>query len=122
MSNKNDDFGIFFAGLMLGGVVGAVAALLSAPKSGEETRTIIKEKSIELRDRAVDISHDARLKAEKALEDASVRADEALEELRVRAEDLARTTKQRAQELQTKVKASIETPVVLPEAEEGSES
>ena len=122
MSDRNDDFGIFFAGLILGGMVGAVAALLSAPKSGPETRELIKEKSIELRDRAVDLSHDARLRAEKALEDASVRADEALEELRVRADDLARATKHKAQELQAKVKTTAEAPVVLPEAEEGSEA
>jgi len=121
MSNKNDDFGIFFAGLILGGVVGAVAALLSAPNSGEETRTVIKEKSIELRNRAVDLSHDARMKAEKAFEDASVRADEALQELRVRADDLAKVTKERALELKTKVTEPLETPVVLPEVEEASE-
>lgn len=105
--SDNNDFGAFFAGLVIGGLVGAAAALLTAPKSGEETRTMIKEKSIELRDRAVEVSQDARHKAEVALEDARVRADEALEDLRVKAEDLARMTKERAVELQQKVKAPV---------------
>lgn len=104
---ENNDFGAFFAGLVIGGLVGAAAALLSAPKSGEETRTIIKEKGIELRDRAVEVSSEARHKAETALEEARVRADDALIDLRVKAEDLARTTKERAIEIQQKVKPTV---------------
>ena len=103
--SDNNDFGVFFAGLVIGGLVGAAAALLTAPKSGEETRTLIKDKSIELRDRAVEVSQDARHKAEVALEDARTRADDALVDLRVKAEDLARLTKERAAEIQQKVKA-----------------
>jgi len=47
-----DDFGMFLVGFVVGGVAGAVAALLLAPQSGEETRTLIRDKSIELRDKA----------------------------------------------------------------------
>lgn len=122
--SDNNDFGAFFAGLVIGGLVGAAAALLSAPKSGEETRTIIKEKSIELRDRAVEVSQDARHKAEVALEDARARADEALVDLRVKAEDLARMTKERAVELQQKVKGPIGdegVPLVLDDSTGASE-
>ena len=36
------------------GVAGAVAALLLAPQSGEETCALIKDKSIELRDKATE--------------------------------------------------------------------
>ncbi len=51
MSDR-DDFGAFLIGFVVGGVAGAVAALLLAPQSGEETRTLIRDKSIELRDKA----------------------------------------------------------------------
>ena len=44
----------FFAGLVIGGLVGATLALLLAPQSGEETRTMIKDKAIELRDSATE--------------------------------------------------------------------
>jgi gas vesicle protein len=117
--SENNDFGAFFAGLMIGGLVGAAAALLTAPKSGEETRTLIKDKSIELRDRAVEVSQDARNKAEEALEEARTRADEALVDLRVKAEDLAKMTKERAIELQQKAKAPLSedgVPLVIKDA------
>ena len=53
MSNQNRD-GLFFAGLVIGGLVGASLALLLAPQSGEETRDQIRDKSLELKDGAVE--------------------------------------------------------------------
>jgi len=43
----------FLAGLLVGGLAGAVAMLLLAPQSGKETRAQIRQKSAELRDQAV---------------------------------------------------------------------
>ena len=40
----------FLTGVLLGGVAGAVTALLFAPQSGEETRQQIQHKAMELRD------------------------------------------------------------------------
>jgi len=51
MSERND-FGAFLVGFIVGGVSGALTALLLAPQTGEETRTMIKDKAIELRDQA----------------------------------------------------------------------
>ena len=48
--SDHDDFGAFLIGFLVGGLTGAVTALLLAPQSGDETRTIIKEKAIELKD------------------------------------------------------------------------
>ena len=53
MSSQNSGV-LFFAGLVIGGLVGASLALLLAPQSGEETRTQIKDKSFELKDGAVE--------------------------------------------------------------------
>jgi len=50
MSDR-DDFGAFLIGFVVGGVAGAVTALLLAPQSGEETRAMIKDRAIELRDK-----------------------------------------------------------------------
>lgn len=44
----------FFAGLVTGGVIGVGLALLLAPQSGEETRSQISAKSVELKDGAVE--------------------------------------------------------------------
>ena len=41
MANNDSDFGAFISGFLIGGLVGAAVALLMAPQSGEETRTMI---------------------------------------------------------------------------------
>lgn len=93
--SDNNDFGAFFAGLIVGGLVGAAVALLMAPQSGEETRTLIRDRGIELKDRAVEYSQDARARAAAALEEARARADQALEEVRLRTDELARLTREK---------------------------
>jgi len=71
--SDNDDFGMFLIGFLVGRVAGAVAALLLAPQSGEETRTLIKDKSIELRDMAAEQADMIATKASKVADDAKVR-------------------------------------------------
>ena len=53
MSSQNSG-ALFFAGLVMGGLVGAGLALLLAPQSGEEIRSQIRDKSFELKDGAVE--------------------------------------------------------------------
>ena len=55
----------FVAGFVVGALVGAAAALLFAPQSGEDTRILIRDKGIELREQADDLSVEARRRAEK---------------------------------------------------------
>ena len=50
MADRDGDFGAFISGFVIGGLVGAAVALLLAPQSGEETRTLIRDRSIEIRD------------------------------------------------------------------------
>jgi gas vesicle protein len=76
MADRESDFGAFLAGFVVGSVIGAVAALLLAPQSGEETRTLIHDRSIELKDKAVEKAETARIKAEAAAAEARARADE----------------------------------------------
>ncbi|OJX43941.1 MAG: hypothetical protein BGO78_02970 [Chloroflexi bacterium 44-23] len=46
--------GKWISGLVLGGLIGGGIALLTASRSGEETRDLIGNKTIELREKAVD--------------------------------------------------------------------
>src|SRR5258708_1700516 len=73
MSDNNDEFGAFLVGFIVGGLSGAVVALLLAPQSGEETRALIKDKSIELRDYASQTAEEALSRAEAAAEEAPAR-------------------------------------------------
>jgi gas vesicle protein len=75
MSDR-DDFGMFLVGFVVGGVAGAVAALLLAPQSGEETRTLIRDKSIELRDKAAQQAEVVTSRANEVAEDARSRGKE----------------------------------------------
>ncbi|MCX6053968.1 MAG: YtxH domain-containing protein [Chloroflexi bacterium] len=72
----NDNFGSFLIGFVVGGITGALVALLYAPQTGEETRTVIKEKAIELKDKTVDSLDDTYKKAELAATDAVTKAQE----------------------------------------------
>jgi gas vesicle protein len=83
MSDR-DEFGAFLVGFVVGGLAGAVVALLFAPQSGEETRAMIKDKSIELRDKASQTAEEAIERAEKAAAEARARAEELANELRER--------------------------------------
>jgi DNA phosphorothioation-dependent restriction protein DptG len=75
MSEKND-FGAFLIGFIVGGLTGAAVSLLFAPQSGEETRALIHDKAIELRDRATETVEEARVRAEEAWSDAKEKAEE----------------------------------------------
>lgn len=86
MSDK-DNFGSFLVGFLVGGIAGAVVALLYAPASGEETRTVIKDKAIELKDKTVETFDETYKKAEIAANDAVAKAQELLKEVQGKAAD-----------------------------------
>ncbi len=94
MSDR-DEFGAFLVGFIVGGLTGAVVALLFAPQSGEETRALIKDKSIELRDKAQLTAEEAYARAEAAAKEARARAEELAHEARSRAEQLTAEVKER---------------------------
>ncbi len=83
MSDR-DEFGAFLVGFVVGGLTGAVVALLFAPQSGEETRALIKDKSIEIRDRAATSAEDLIARAEELTKLARERASELASEVRER--------------------------------------
>jgi gas vesicle protein len=112
MSDR-DEFGAFLVGFIVGGLSGAVVALLFAPQSGEETRALIKDKSIELRDKAQITAEEAIARAEAAAADARARADDLARQLRERGhtvvEDVRERGKSAVDAVRSKVKRSDET-------------
>ena len=65
MKNKRNKSGssaqrlpIFAVGLLLGGLIGAAAMLLLAPRSGKKTRSRIQKQGAKLRDEAVESMED----------------------------------------------------------------
>jgi gas vesicle protein len=111
--NDRDEFGAFLVGFIVGGLSGAVVALLFAPQSGEETRALIKDKSIELRDKAQITAEEAIARAEAAAADARARADELARQLRERGQEVVEDVRERGKSavdaVRSKVKRSDET-------------
>lgn len=75
MSNNNKSGG-FAAGALIGAAVGAVAALLYAPKSGKETREDLKAKANEMKDQANVAADKAAKKASEVKDDLSTKAEQ----------------------------------------------
>jgi gas vesicle protein len=62
--SRDSGVGDFMAGFFVGSLVGATFALLFAPASGDEMREQIKEKSVELKQRAEEMGIDTAKLAE----------------------------------------------------------
>ena len=65
----SDNSGSNFAvGFLAGAVVGGIIALLFAPRTGKETRALIRESAIEVKERALDVADTVRFETEEAAE------------------------------------------------------
>ena len=88
--SENNSGGAFFTGFLLGGLVGAAAALLMTPQSGEKTRVQIRERGIELRTQVDDLRADIQQKGQDIIEekmpDSAGKSEEAADEAPVEQE------------------------------------
>lgn len=58
----------FALGAVVGAVAGIIAGVLTAPKSGKETRTSIKDKAVELKQKSLKKATDARKRSENPVD------------------------------------------------------
>ncbi len=103
--SERDEFGAFLVGFIVGGLTGAVVALLFAPQSGEETRAVIKERSIELRDKAAEEAEAAWKRAEEAAIEARQKAEDLLKQAQAQGEEITLKAREKGQELVETTKA-----------------
>lgn len=115
--SDNNEFGSFLSGFLVGGLVGAAVALLMAPQSGEETRTLIRDKSVELKDMTVASMEEAYARAEKAAADARARAEELAKEAQARAEELRQRGQVILEEQRSKLSEAVSPKETAAEAE-----
>lgn len=94
----------FLAGLLIGSALGASAALLKAPRSGEETREQLRAKASEAQSKAEEAATQLRGQVKETGEQVIERVEEA----RVRAQEMAEEASQRADELKTQAGTVVE--------------
>jgi gas vesicle protein len=94
-----------FTGILIGSLVGAGVALLTAPRSGEETRTLLKEKGSEI-----------KAKAATTLEDGHTR----LMEIRDRGQALVAEKREDVKTAFQEIRAKLRAPAG--ELEDGGEN
>lgn len=82
MSNNGSSGFAFIAGLVVGGAVGAIAGLLFAPETGEETRKKVAVKSKEWADDVYNKFDDLKESVTEVLEDVKQGAAEVMEDVK----------------------------------------
>jgi gas vesicle protein len=108
MSSTKNKTGAFLTGAFFGSLIGGTIALLYAPQAGEETRTVIKEKSIELKDKAVESGEEIYHKAEETAAQARTRLEETASATRERAVDLQQRSQSFLDEQRERIKSAID--------------
>ncbi len=69
--------GKFLAGFLVGGALGAIAGILLAPQSGEETRELLN-----------DVSKDMAKKTDTTIKDIQIKADTVVSELQQKGDEI----------------------------------
>jgi len=105
--SEHDGGGEFFAGMLIGGLVGAALGLLLAPQSGEQTRGQLRSTGMEIKERAGEAMDEARDKAEAITADARRRAEEIITDARKRSEEIIAEARRRSDELQATFPARV---------------
>jgi len=84
----------FFTGFLIGGVLGALAGIFYAPKSGKELRSDIREKGSEILKDAKEIYSDAHKKANEIIAEARHQAGEMKKEAESHLSEARQKTKE----------------------------
>lgn len=88
MDQKNGMVKWLLVGFLAGSAIGAVLALLYAPKSGKELRADIRQKTDDLLDDAEGLARAARAKASEMMSDAKRRSDQLISDAQKKATTL----------------------------------
>lgn len=79
---SNNRSGVFIGGMLLGAAIGTLTGLLVAPRTGRETRQLLKKSANALPELAEDLSTSVQIQADRISESALRSWDETLERLR----------------------------------------
>jgi gas vesicle protein len=116
MFNEEKNTKIFLGGLITGGLIGGIAGLIFAPKSGKELRQDISDKSNELLENTNELIDNAKTKADSIIADSKKAAENLLEEGKKKlngltdgAQNILNEGKEKAEEGVSKVKDAVKS-------------
>jgi gas vesicle protein len=92
---RRSSFGDFLSGIVIGGAIGYVLALLWAPRPGEETRTMLAERGREVRDAAKETVQTAVDKTGKLVTESRGRLESTMEATAKMSQERADEVKER---------------------------
>jgi gas vesicle protein len=108
MSKKSA--GSFISGLLLGGAIGTLTGLLMAPRTGRDTRQLLKKSADALPELAQDLSTSVQLQADRLSESALRNWDDTLSRLReALAAGIEASQRENLEIRQTKVEVTTES-------------
>ena len=81
--SKQNSTGVFLGGLMIGSAVGTLMGLLIAPRTGKETRKVIKKSADALPEIAEDLTTSIQLQADRLSETTLENWDGTLQRLKL---------------------------------------
>ncbi|MFG6494493.1 YtxH domain-containing protein [Fictibacillus sp. UD] len=117
VSKKGNSSG-FTTGLVVGSLVGAAAALLYAPKKGNEFRNDLRDSSIKLKERTQQLRDETKLKAQLGKMDAK----DTVASIKEKSGNLSFSARQKLQEAKSTVsEAKSETKSAIDEAKREAE-
>jgi gas vesicle protein len=73
--------GKFLAGFIVGGAVGAIAGILLAPRTGEETREILSDKTTDVYGKAEESIKEIQSKANVVVDEIQKKGDELISKI-----------------------------------------
>ncbi|GBE91179.1 YtxH domain-containing protein [Nostoc cycadae] len=79
---SNNRSGVFIGGMMLGATIGALTGLLIAPRTGRETRKLLKKSADAIPELAEDLSTSVQIQADRLSANALRNWDETLDRLK----------------------------------------
>lgn len=107
MANENGGSG-FLTGFLMGAIIGTMAALLLAPKSGREFRESMTEETKKRREQLMREAERLRARAEETLADLRERGDAAYGKARGGLMEMAETARKTAQDVKLALSRSEE--------------
>lgn len=95
MRNRTIQIFTLIAMIVVGGLIGAGVTLLVAPHSGEETRHMLRRRSVKLKNKALESASDTRERASKVLNDMAKQTKNRVSSISKRSQEMVDEGKRR---------------------------